>query len=309
MGQAASDSAPDSAPDPARAPAHSLASASAPAQVSALAFTIDLDPAPALALDSFPPNIQLFIRSMFSMCLNDEQRRVLLMHAKKFTDSTQGSEDADLLCTIAQIMFVDPQIVGKIQGANQSLYLEIVRKVCLAASHLSRKPRVIRYAEQVKMTGQEYNNLTKRIDAFHKNDYHQLVKMFFFEFLRIVPERPWTDEDAALFLRTLESINPEFARLFTKVFDDLLNDEKFRKYFSKKGEYYPKYSEYSQFFSASVFKALSKVVRPNPYRSDDPETIVHGYGLMYHYRYPMSSRQIIIDLHEKMSTASCGTEV
>ena len=294
--------------DPARAPAQdpACARASAPAQVPAPALAFTIDPAPALYIDSFSRQSHLDIHFMFSKCLNEEQRRVLLTHAKKYT---QGSEDADLLCRIAKSIFIDPQIVGKIQGANQSLYLEIVRKVCLAASYLNCEPRVIRKAERLRMTSQEINNLEKKINEFHKNDYHHLVKIFFLEFLRIVPEKPWTEEDAALFLRTLESISPEFARLFTKVFDDLLNEETLREHFSKKGKYYQRYSIHTQIFSRSVFKALSKVVRPNPYRSDDPERIVHGYGLMYHHCYPKSTLQIIIDLRKKMSTASEGTEV
>ena len=262
---------------PALAPAPALALALAPARN----FTLAPD------LGSVPPVIQEIMRSMLYKGFNIEQRSVLLTDTKKCTTGNNISDNADLFCDIWMRLSVNPQIIGKIPVEQQELYRTILEKISFVASYLSRNPinprsRYFVHHFYTKETKKERSRITK----FFSTGHETLVRLCFVEIVTIVPERPWTDEDAALFLRTLESIDPVFSRLFTEVFDDLIDQQELREHFSKKGEYYPRYSKHPQFFSASVFKALSKVVRPKPYLSDNPETIVHGYGLKYHYRYP-----------------------
>ena len=127
----------------------------------------------------------------------------------------------------------------------------------------------------------------------------------FFELITIVPESPWTDEDAELFLRTLESIHPVFSTLFTKVFDDLINLTELQKRFSKTGDYL----SYPSHFSNTIFLSLSKVVRPKSPFECPERTVQCKYGLKYHYCYPMNSKQLFEDIRQELSTATVGTEV
>lgn len=208
------------------------------------------------------------------------------------------SRDADLLCVIVKKIFDNPGLVAKIPVEKRLLWHLILERTSLIASRLTRNDPKVAKDDEAKSTR------IKRKSFFYTG-YDTLVRLCFFELITIVPESPWTDEDAALFLRTLESIHPVFSRLFTKVFDDLIDLTKLQKHFLETGDYL----SYSSHFSNTIFLSLSKVVRPKSPFECPERTVQCKYGLKYHYRYPMTSNQLFKDLRQALSTATNSTEV
>ena len=295
MGQFFSARAPASPPAPARAraPAHSLASAPAPAPVPA--------PAPAPSLD--PPKIASLKQSMLDQCYNDEQKSNLLKNATKFMKINSRTEHAELLFNSVNQFCADPRYFAKINLEDQGFYHQILERVSFVALKLNRQDPINPDCHNVMhMSKKERSNLR----AFFHTGFNTLVRWCFFELVTIVPERPWKGKDAAFFVRTLEEFNPEFSRLFTKVFDDLIDHTGLGKQFLKDEEY----SQYPTHFSDSVFKSLSKVVRPKwKYSRSESETVQKKYGLNYHWYYYKTSEEILNNLRKKLPTASGGTEV
>ena len=212
------------------------------------------------------------------------------------------SEHAELLCKVSQKISKDSGLRTKIP----EFFLKILECVSFAASKLKRQGpclRDFRYEQEHKLC-KKARSANNRF--FHKG-YDDLIGLCFFELITLVPdsEKPWTDNDAALFLLTLESINPSYSTLFTMVFDSLIGHTDLKNHFEK---WVGDYSKYPTHFSDSVFKSLWMVVRPKS-SFKCPEEIVQGYGLQFHYLYPIArtSNQRIQDLHQEFSTV-VGTE-
>jgi hypothetical protein len=217
--------------------------------------------ASALAPDlgSVPLAIATLIRGIMYKCCNIHEISTLLTHAEQCMIRNDTSNNADLFCFFGETLLSDPQIVVKIPEEQRELYCTILKRIGFVASYLSRNLKNPISHDLVNIFYSKGNKRERSIiTTFFYTGHETLARLCFFGLVTIVPERPWTDEDAALFLRTLEEINPKFSRLFTQVFDNLIDHNGLRELFSKDEEY----SKHPQYFSDSVFKSLSKVVRP-----------------------------------------------
>jgi hypothetical protein len=275
MGQAASAPAPASASAPASVSASAPASAPAPASASASASASDQSVL-------YQRAVELETIRMTDRFGNEEQRRVLMSHGDQFMEENDKTKDAKLLRIIGTQICSDPGLIAKFPIEKLGMYQKVLEKIIFVALILNRqnpKKPSLHVAKSIR--GKQL--------SFFQMGFYTLVRLCFFELVTIVPESPWTVRDAALFLQTLESIDPDFSRLFTKVFDDLIDHTELMGHFSNTGAYL----SYPAHFSNTVFLSLSKVVRPKPYPSEDSETIVqHNYGLKYHYRFPMDSKML-----------------
>lgn len=254
--------------------------------------------APALASARDHPDIALLKNEMSYGFTNAEQRKTISDHANLFMAINDKSGNADLLSSFMERMGADCTYVSKIPTGMQTLYIQILQKISFVAPKLSReKPQA--------PSKDDPKSLRSVKGHFFKTEYGLLVKWCFFDLVTIVPERPWTVKDAALFLRTLESIKPIFSRLFTQVFDYLIDHAELKSCFSEGG----KYKEYPSHFSDSVFLSLSKVVRPKEDFDNVERIIQYRYRLKYHFRYPMSSQQLFDTLSQELSFTTASDVV
>jgi hypothetical protein len=225
-----------------------------------------------------PDVIKGIISWMTYKCGNPEQVSVLLISAKNFMEENSRSKNADKLCCDVEKIFDIEDLFLKIPIKYRDLYKKILKTISFVSSKLARdKPK------RPPLFLVKWQRL-KRESFFH-HGFSILVSYCFYELISIVPESPWTEEDAALFLRTLESICPVISTLFTMVFNNLMNCSELQKEFSKPGAYL----SHPTYFSNSVFLSLSKVVRPNSLCGDPKEIIQSKYKLMHHFRFPVSS--------------------
>ena len=214
--------------------------------------------------------------------LNDKQRSALLSHADRFMAETDKSQDADTLVAVVDLLFANPVLVASFPSEKLLLYKSILEKVAFWASKLTRCKPELPSLNVPKSTRSKQR-------SFCYSGFCTLIHLCGFELVSIVPEGVWTDMHAASFLQTLESIDPILSRLFTKVFDDLINHKE----------------QLQQVFSSDFFYSFLKVVRPNSLLGCPERTVQCEYGLKYHYRFPMTSKQLFAILRRELS----GVEV
>jgi hypothetical protein len=218
--------------------------------------------------------------------LNVQQRSDLFSHAARFMSETLDSVDADTLFALVDLIFANPVFVAKFPSEKLPLYKQFLKKVAFAASKLTRgKPQLPSSDVTKSIRGKQ--------TSFYCNGFGTLVRLCSFELVSIIPEGKWTDMHAASFLQTLESIDPILSRLFTKVFDDLINHK----------------DQLQEVFSSDFFHSFSMVVRPDSSTMKSDEIIQYRYELKYHYRFPMTSKQLFDSLRRELAGELAGTEV
>jgi hypothetical protein len=259
---AAAARAPAASAAAARAPAASAASARAPAAASAAASA-----AAARAPAAAPAGVKY-----------PEKKTVLLDHSNKFMAKTSNSADADTLDALLNREFASAEFVAKFPSEKLPLYKNFLKKVAFVASILTRGKPKLPSSDVAKSTRGKQR-------SFCLHGFHTLVRLCSSELLSIIPEGKWTDRDAASFLQTLESIDPILSSLFTKVFDDLIDHKE----------------QLQQVFSSDFFHSFLKVVRPNSLLGCPESTVQHDYGLKYHYRFPMTSKQLFASLRRELA--------
>jgi hypothetical protein len=205
------------------------------------------------------------------------ERGDLLSNADEFMKKTDKSKDAEMLL----FNLCSPNFFEKITYREEMRLLhKALVTIAFVASILTRS---LPKKPTLDVTKSKRRKQTKFFDTGFKD----LLALCNSKLKGTVPEGFWTDDEAADFLRNLESIDPDISRLFTKVFDDLIDYKKDLD---------------SEVFNSDFFSSLSEVVRPYSV-SEYSDTIVQKtYGLNHHYRYPMTSRQLFDNLHQKFST-------
>jgi hypothetical protein len=218
--------------------------------------------------------------------LNDEQRSALLSHAAIFMGGTDESQDADTLVALVGLLFANPVLVAKFPSEKLPLYKLMLEKVAFWASKITRREPELPSQRVAKSTRGKQRSFCYR-------GFCTLIHLCGFELVSIVPEGVWTDKHAASFLQTLESIDPILSRLFTKVFDDLINHKE----------------QLQKVFSSDFFYSFLKVVRPNSLSGCPERTVQCEYGLKYHYRFPMTSKQLFAILRRELSARKLSVGV
>ena len=214
----------------------------------------------------------------------NEKERILLHYAAEFMSETDSSKEANRLLAMTTHLFTDLGLIAMFPSEKLHLYQQILEAFAFIASKLTRgDPKLPSWLCRDVAKSQR-----RKQKSFFYNGFNTLLRLCFCELISIFPGGNWTDDDAASFLRTLETINPDLSRLFTKVFDDLIDHVKLKEFFSKEYSKSDLDSILPKNFSYCVFLSLSEVVRPKDSLNRE-RTVQRKYGLMHHYRFPVTT--------------------
>ena len=200
---------------------------------------------------------------------------------------------------------IDPTIFCMVFGVRQARSMEIVETIADVATKVFDFPLTLYEIAAIPF---------KRARSKQRHRYYNRRRVLLNCFWKLTEFRfeeanSWTAADAALFLRTLETFDPTLSRLFTKVFNSLINNTELTAFFLNSSRAQEKYNHLSSSDAIQkfcVFDSLRAVVKPSLSFSECKNKVLNTYKLRHHYLFPVEINQLCAHCRSDLSIGGSG---